>query len=186
MRNSSGRLPVLEQFFSAGQDMRTAHPATCGSSLCCYRPAPALADALTDADAYIAANRRGNVTVATGLSPGTQVAVSLKRLAFNFGTAIPGNSSSQVTAYLGSSGTAQQTNFQAKLLENFNAVTMENAGKWDNTESTRGQPALGGVNTILDFASAHGLYARYHNVFWDSGRRQSIVGQHAAHASGCR
>jgi endo-1,4-beta-xylanase len=129
-----------------------------------------LADALSDADAYIAANRRGQVTInlsGLGLPTGAPVSVSMQKLAFNFGTAIPGNSSSQVSAYLGSGGSAQQQNFQAKLLENFNAVTMENAGKWDNTENTRGQPSLAGVNTILDYADAHGLYKRFHNVFWD-------------------
>jgi hypothetical protein len=85
-------------------------------------------NALAAADSYIANFRKGNATVSlTGpgniaLLPGTQVNVDLKRHAFNFGTAIPGNSSGNVSSYLGNTGTAQQTNYQAKLNQNFNAI----------------------------------------------------------------
>jgi GH35 family endo-1,4-beta-xylanase len=128
------------------------------------------ANALAASDTYIANYRRGQVSVdlaALGLPAGTPVTVSMKRLAFNWGNAVPGDSTSTVNAYMGTDGTAQQTNYQAKLLQNFNAVSEENAGKWANTEATRNQPTMGGVDTILNFAQSHGMYARLHNEIWD-------------------
>src|SRR5262249_3514917 len=81
-------------------------------------------NALAAADSYIANFRKGPATVAlTGpgnipLLAGTPVNVDLARNAFNFGNAVPGNSSNNVGSYLGSGGTAQQTNYQAKLSQN--------------------------------------------------------------------
>ena len=92
--------------------------------------------------------------------------MSLKRIAFNFGNAVPGTDS-EIGNYLGSNGTAQQTNYQTKLLQNFNAVTIENGGKWANTEATRGTPTLSGVDAYQNFAAAHSLYSRYHALMFD-------------------
>ncbi len=51
---------------------------------------------------YIQNFRKGNVKVGlSGLAPGATVDVSLKRHAFNFGTAVPGFSSNDVNNYLG-------------------------------------------------------------------------------------
>lgn len=127
------------------------------------------ANALAASDTYIANYRKGSATVdlsALGLTAGTQVGVSLKRIAFNFGNAVPGTNG-EIGNYLGSNGTAQQTNYQSKLLQNFNAITIENGGKWANTEATRGKPTLSGVDTYQNFAAAHNLYSRYHALMFD-------------------
>jgi GH35 family endo-1,4-beta-xylanase len=127
------------------------------------------ANALAASDTYIANYRKGKVTInlaGLGLPAGSAIGVSMKRVAFNWGTAVPGVGSG-INDYIGSNGTSQQTNYQAKLLQNFNAVTLENAGKWPNTEATRNHPTMTGVDAYLNYADAHGLYTRMHNEFWD-------------------
>jgi len=131
-------------------------------------------NALAAADTYIDNFRRGNVKVAlSGLAPGTPVNVSLKRHAFNFGTAIHGFNSFGVGNYLDSTGTLQQTNFQARLNENFNAMVPENVGKWSSSD---GAANMGGVDKILSYAQnpAHPMNVRMHNLIWgdNSGNGQ--------------
>src|SRR5262245_8150231 len=61
-------------------------------------------NALAASDSYIANYRKGAATVdlsALGLAAGTQVGVSLKRIAFNFGNAVPGSDQNEVNDYLG-------------------------------------------------------------------------------------
>lgn len=127
-------------------------------------------NALAASDTYIANYRKGKATVdlsALGLAAGTQVRVSLKRIAFHFGNAVPGSSQSEVDSYIGNGRTAKQTNYQAKLNQNFNAVIPENAAKWANNENVRNTVTMGGTDQILDYAKAHGLYCRTHNLIWD-------------------
>src|SRR5438445_754986 len=77
---------------------------------------------------YLANFRKPDATVAlTGpssipLLSGTPVHVDLARHEFNFGTEVPGNTPSDVTSYLGTGGTSQQTNYQQRLNQNFNAI----------------------------------------------------------------
>src|SRR3954465_450292 len=126
-------------------------------------------NALAASDTYIANYRKGNATVnlsGLGLPAGTQVGVSLKRIAFNVGNAVPGNSPEEVDSYIGSGGTTKQTNYQAKLLQNFNAVTPENIGKWDNNEDVPGLVTMAGLDQVLDYAQAHSMYARLHTIIW--------------------
>src|SRR4029077_20501665 len=83
------------------------------------------ANALAASDTYIANYRKGNAKVdlsALGVPAGTPVGVSLKRIAFNFGSAIPGSAQDEVDGYIGSGGTAKQTSYQSHLNQNFNAV----------------------------------------------------------------
>src|SRR4029077_19270965 len=57
------------------------------------------ANALAASDTYIANYRKGNAKVdlsALGVPAGTPVGVSLKRIAFNFGSAIPGSAQDEV------------------------------------------------------------------------------------------
>jgi GH35 family endo-1,4-beta-xylanase len=127
-------------------------------------------NALAASDTYIANYRKGNVTVdlsQLGVAAGTQVGVSLKRIAFNFGNAVPGSAPSEVDSYIGSAGTAKQIAYQAHLNQNFNAVVPENAAKWANDEDQRNLVTMGGTDQILNYAQAHGMYARMHNVIWD-------------------
>jgi GH35 family endo-1,4-beta-xylanase len=123
--------------------------------------------ALAASDTYIANYRKGPAKIGlSGLAPGTPVQVSMKRIAFNFGDAVPGGNSSQINSYLGNSSTTQQTNFQSKLNQNFNAITEENAGKWGNNETTQNMPSLAGVDTILNYGQAHNMNVRMHNLLW--------------------
>ncbi len=127
--------------------------------------------ALAASDTYIANYRKGNATVDVSglhLPAGTQIGVSLKNIDFHFGTAVPGGTQSEVASYVGSTGTVKQKNYQAALLQNFNSLTPENSGKWANDEATRGKVTMGGVDAMLSFADQHDLYARLHNIFWDS------------------
>lgn len=131
------------------------------------------ANALAAADSYIQNFRRGDVSIAlSGLAPGSTVDVSLKRHAFNFGTAVPGVSYNGVNNYLGTGGTARQTNYQSRLNQHFNAVVPENAGKWASNEDVRNENpdasmnGMDNVDTILDYAQAHDMRARMHNLIW--------------------
>jgi GH35 family endo-1,4-beta-xylanase len=136
-------------------------------------------NALAAADTYIANYRKGAVKVGlSGLAPGTSVEVTLKRHAFSFGTAVPGFSSTDVNNYLGSNGTAKQTSYQSRLLQNFNAIVPENIGKWAYNEAGRDSVTMSGVDQILNFASSHNMRARMHNVLWgDNGSNGSGNGQ---------
>src|SRR4051794_5465422 len=137
------------------------------------------ANALAAADSYIQNFRKGDVKVGlSGLAPGTSVAVSLKRHAFNFGTAVPGFSSTDINNYLGSNGTAKQTNYQSRLNLNFNAIVPENAGKWAYNEASRDVVTMSGIDQMLNYAQAHNMRARMHNVVWgDNGTNGSNNGQ---------
>jgi GH35 family endo-1,4-beta-xylanase len=124
-------------------------------------------NALAAADSYIQNFRQGRVTIGlSGAAPGTLVDVKLNRHAFNFGTAVPRSSSDGVNNYLGTSGTARQTNYQARLNQNFNALVPENAGKWDNNERIRDIVTMTNVDQILDYAQTHNMRARMHNLLW--------------------
>jgi GH35 family endo-1,4-beta-xylanase len=138
-------------------------------------------NALAAADSYIEHFRQGNVKIGlSGLAPGATVDVSLKRHSFNFGTAVPGSSYNGVNNYLGNGGTARQTSYQQRLNLNFNAVVPENAGKWSNNEDVRDEPpdpqppaspnGIDNIDLILDYAQAHNMRARMHNLIWgDNG-----------------
>ena len=128
-------------------------------------------NALAAANTYIENFRKGPANVAlSGVAPGTLVHVQLARHAFNFGTAIPGNSAPNVNTYLAASPTPGGTaaNFQQRLNQNFNMVVPENAGKWANNESSPGSVAMAGVDQILNYAQSHNMRARMHNVIWGS------------------
>ncbi len=123
--------------------------------------------ALESSDTYIENFRKGNVTVALeGLAPGSTVDVKLRRHAFNFGTAVPGGGLNGVNSVLGTGGTALQNNYQTRLNRLFNAVVPENAGKWANNENQRDVEQVANVDLILDYAEAHNMRTRMHNLIW--------------------
>jgi GH35 family endo-1,4-beta-xylanase len=128
------------------------------------------ANALAASDTYIANFRQGPATVKLlGVAPGTPVNVDLSRIAFNFGTSVPGSNLSGINAYLGNTGTTQQSQYQQALNQNFNAIVLENGGKWGSNEAGNTQPAtptMTGVDAFLNYAQAHGMTARMHNLIW--------------------
>lgn len=124
-------------------------------------------NALATADTYVENFRRGAVQVGlSGVAPGTRVDVRLRRHEFNFGTAVPGVSATGVNNYLGTQGTARQTNYQARLNQNFNAVVPENAGKWSSNEAGRDAVTMSQLDQLLDYAESHQMRARMHNLIW--------------------
>ena len=130
-------------------------------------------NSLAAADTYIENVRKGAANVTLTLpggghvAEGTPVHVQLKRHAFNFGTAVPGVEAADTNWWLNGS-TANGQQFQQKLNSHFNMISTETAGKWLYNEATRNVPTMGTVDAILDYAEAHNLRARMHNVVWDS------------------
>jgi GH35 family endo-1,4-beta-xylanase len=125
------------------------------------------ANALAASDTYIANFRRGSATVKIdGLAAGQQVSVSLKHLAFNFGGGIKVKDDGSDTL-LGDTGTALQQNYQSRFNQNFNTVAANGPGYWQWNEPAQGQTYLAGLHQVYDYAAAHGLYSREHNLIWD-------------------
>ena len=134
-------------------------------------------NALAAADGYIQNFRKGAVKIGlSGVAPGATVGVSLKRHAFNFGTAVPGFSSTDVNNYLGSGGTTKQTNYQSRLNLNFNAVVPENIGKWTYDESMRDSVTMSGIDQILNYAQSHNMRSRMHNMIWGDNGTLTVPG----------
>lgn len=143
--------------------------------------------ALAAADNYIDKFRKESATVAMRgpgnipLLAGTPVNVDLKRIAFNFGNAVPGISTSGTNGYmavgtLGVGTTTQQIQYQAKLTQNFNSIVAENASKWSSIEGTRDVQNMTPTDTILKFAQQNHMTARMHNVIWgNTGQTPSFV-----------
>ena len=123
--------------------------------------------ALDAANTYIQNFRRGDVAInLPGLAAGTQVGVSMKRIDFNFGASISGNSTNSFNTYLGNPTNGFRTTFQQKLNQDFNAIVPSNGGKWDSNEAVRNSPTMGGVDVMLNYAQAHNMQARMHNLIW--------------------
>jgi endo-1,4-beta-xylanase len=128
------------------------------------------ATALAAADTYAANYRQGNVTVALpGVAAGTPVEFKMIRNAFDFEGSVTGSSLNDPTAYMavanpavGSTAYLYQTNFN----KNFNTLEPANAGKWSNNEPTQGNVTMGYVNTLLNYAAAHNMDVRMHNLIW--------------------
>jgi GH35 family endo-1,4-beta-xylanase len=134
--------------------------------------------AIDAANTYINNFRRGDVAVGlSGLAPGTQVGVSMKRIGFNFGTAVGGTTTNSVNTYLGSPTNGFRTTFQQKLNQDFNAIVPGNAGKWGNDEPVRNSPSMGGVDAMLNYAQAHNMQVRMHNLIWGSNPDGTDTGQ---------
>lgn len=123
------------------------------------------ANALDAANTYIEHFRQGPAKVELfGVAPGTPVEVRLKQHDFHFGTAV-GNTNT----YLGT-GT-HSANFQQALIDTrINTLVPENAGKWSSNApfSPNFPPNMGPVDDLLDFAEAHDLNVRMHNLIWGS------------------
>ena len=129
-------------------------------------------NALAAADTYIDHFRKGPATLT--LMADTQplanapLRIRLKRHAFNFGTAISG-------VRLGRRGSSWMTGADANdikyrnfIINNFNTVVPENAGKWSHNERTRDRVTLDYLDSLLKFAELNGKRVRMHGVLWDA------------------
>ncbi len=132
-------------------------------------------NALNAANTYIDHYRKGNVTVSfPNAAPGTQVQVSMKRNAFDFGTSVSGanqDTSRTSNAFLFDGNTnPNMPAYRAHLQENFNAIVPNNAGKWIYQEGSSGgpssHPTMEYVNDILNYATQTGLRTRMHALMW--------------------
>ena len=84
--------------------------------------AAAAANAMAAANTYINNYRKGNLNLSVlGAAPGTPIEIKEVNSAFKWGTAVPDN----VSTYLANGSTYSQ-----KLIQDFNSITPENAGKW--------------------------------------------------------
>jgi GH35 family endo-1,4-beta-xylanase len=142
-------------------------------------------NAISAAQTYINNFRQGQQTITLengqghALSSGTQVQVQLVRNAFNLGTGVydtseSGNFYSQYSWMNPSASTTSATlaqDYQTFLLNNFNTVEPENAGKWGSEESSSTGPVTPNmtyVDQLSNFAEKHDLDVRMHNLIWDS------------------
>ena len=120
------------------------------------------ANALAASDTYIANYRQGPATVQLPLADaGQQVAISLKRLAFDWGAGVDVSS-------LGTEGTTRQHVYQQYLNLNFNELVCE--CNWASTEPTQGDVRIGELGVIHDYAAAHGMHTRLHNLIWNGNQ----------------
>jgi len=122
------------------------------------------ANALAAADTYIDHFRRGpaRLTLTVDRRPiaNTRVRIRLKRHAFNFGTAVA--TSSWITG-----PGENDSNYRKFVIENFNTVVPENAGKWHANERVRDRVTLDYLDSIMKFAELNGKRVRMHGVLWD-------------------
>jgi endo-1,4-beta-xylanase len=115
----------------------------------------AATDATNAANTYIDNYREGsmNLTI-NGVAPGTPVEIKEINSAFKWGTAVADNLSTNLTP---------GSTYEKDLLANFNSVEPENAGKWDESETTS---QLDNLDTLLTFAQQNNLRVRMHNMVW--------------------
>jgi GH35 family endo-1,4-beta-xylanase len=132
-------------------------------------------DALAAADTFISTGRRSAVSVELrGLAPGTVVHIKQTQSAFHFGANASGNGHSQLLTP-NSPPDSDPARFQATFPTLFNTIVPSNAGKWAYCEATPGVLTMAYPDAILAFAREHGLFARMHNLIWDTGQQPKWV-----------
>jgi len=117
---------------------------------------PALrADALDDA---IQKHRTGVLVVRT--APGAVVRVEQLRHEFWFGATIA------TGIFNGRTAPEDAAKWKEVFLSHFNAGVIEAAFKWHEMEKERGKVDYAVVDSMLEWASAHGIPVRGHCIFW--------------------
>ena len=102
-----------------------------------------------------------------GLAPGTQVQLKMTRNAFNFGTMVQGFDASVFLAPVAPGDTTSiAARYQSFVNSHFNILVPSNMGKWAYNEVTQNSITMGNVDTILDYAQAHDMNVRMHNLIW--------------------
>ncbi len=138
--------------------------------------------ALAAANTYIDNFRRGPATIrVVGVATGTTVNVDMLRNDFNFGGTVSGvtngDSKDMLTTTTPASGT-EQAKFQNFINANFNTIVPSNAGKWASNEAGNTQPlspTMTLVDKQLNYAVAHGMQERMHNLIWGAGQQPTWV-----------
>jgi GH35 family endo-1,4-beta-xylanase len=138
--------------------------------------------ALDAANTYINNFRQGPATVRfVGVPAGTPVQVDMVRNAFNFGGTVSGvtsgDSKDMLTTTPPASGT-EQAKFQNFINANFNTIVPSNAGKWASNEPGNTQPATPTMTLVdkqLNYAAAHNMQERMHNLIWGAGQQPTWV-----------
>jgi GH35 family endo-1,4-beta-xylanase len=138
------------------------------------------ANAKAAASEYVQYYRKGDASVhilPQIALPGTQVHVKLKRHDFNFGTTVPNNFTDTLLINNPAPG-SDAANFQQALVDNhFNSLAAENGAKWASNEGTRdvltanavnpnGGPNIPYMDRVSDYAQAHNMRYRQHNLIW--------------------
>jgi GH35 family endo-1,4-beta-xylanase len=117
----------------------------------------AATDATNAANTYIDNYREGTLNLKiNGVAPGTPVEIKEVNSAFKWGTNVP----DPVGTYL-----TQGSQYSNLLLQNFNSITPENAGKWAESETTS---QLNNLDTLTNYAARNNIRVRMHNVVWGS------------------
>lgn len=139
------------------------------------------ANALAAAQSYINNFRQGpmNLTLLgpgnVPLAAGTQVQVKMVQNAFSLGTAVYDTNETNnfystypwLAATAASTGnTALAYKYQQFVLNNFNTVEPENAGKWVSNEFFPGSVNMTFVDELSNFAEENKLNVRMHNLIW--------------------
>ena len=133
--------------------------------------------ALAASNTYINNFRQGPGSVAlTGpgnipMLAGTSVQVDMARNAFNFGGTASGSSQGDSKDMLISNpgATTEAHQFQSFINQYFNTIVPSNGGKWGNNEATQNNVTMQLVDEQLNYAQAHNMRARMHNLIWGSG-----------------
>ncbi len=143
----------------AGRQLKINSLSVSGASIA---NANSNANALAASDTYIANYRQGPATVQLPpANAGQQVDISLKRLAFDWGAGVDVSS-------LGTEGTTHQSVYQQYLNLNFNELVCE--CNWASTEPTQGDVQIGELGVIHDYAAAHDMHTRLHNLIWNGNQ----------------
>jgi len=117
-------------------------------------------------EARIREHRMGELLVKA--RPGAEVHVEQLRHEFWFGAALSSG------AFSGRMNPEDQRKYEETFLANFNAAVTENALKWHDMESRRGQVNYRVVDAILAWTDKHQIPLRGHCIFWGiPGRVQS-------------
>ena len=146
--------------------------AVSGASLANYQSD---ANALAAANTYIDNFRRGPAAVTLrGAAPGSEVHVKLQRHDFNFGTIARGFNSFPDLADNPTPGSGAY-HYQQFVNGRFNSLVPSNGGKWAHNEWTRDAVTMAGIDDFLDYAAAHDMRARMHNLIWDTGQQPDWV-----------
>ncbi len=130
------------------------------------------ANALAAADTYIDHFRKGPaaLTLVAGTRPlaNARLRIRLKRHAFNFGTAISGVRLGRRGSSWMAGANTNDIKYRNFIINNFNTVVPENAGKWSHNERTRDRVTLDYLDSLLKFAELNGKRVRMHGVLWDA------------------